>query len=358
MSFTDYIRVNQTHFTKHQPIHDGLVVHLDANGDIERTSHKSLQYQGSHSTSIQIRSDGRTVHTSGNHGRFNRPDNVYNYNLDVWKLKINQILHEFKLPPFIGGQTYFNDYRSRSGEIKTARQNDGASITEAHQTQNFFAGNEQNALDFIHAMSMVNINRQQVKAYDTGATWGEGSRFKSSKLYSKAADMKRLISRGKLENSDYVQKLFNDCTQNGLVRYEVQFRKYLLRHSVTFWNEATQTNINNHFQQELKLMQKTKSLIDTSDLPLATLGVYLRYTEGQNVRSQLSRPTFYRHRKILLEYGIDIKETLNVKKLPLQEKIITLTPAIMPDWYYLPDIQPNSKLEIVKPWPQQDLLKA
>ena len=345
MSFSDYFRVSQTHLAKHRPIHDGLVVHLDANGDIQRTSHKSLKCESSYSTSIQLRSDGRTVNTQGNHGRYGRPDNVVNYPVDDWKIIINNILEEFKIPPFTGGeiQTFHN--RS-TGQLETATT--GASITEIHQTDNFFAGSNQNALDFIHAMGMVNINRQQVKAYETGATWGEGSRFKSSKLYDKAADMARLITKGKLENSEYINRLQAFNHENGLVRFEIQFRQYLARNSLTFWDEVSQDKLNQHFMQELSLMQKTKSLIDRSDIPLATLGVYLRYTEGENVRSSLPRRTFYRHRKILLEYGIDIKQTLNVKKLPLQEKIITLVPAIMPDWYYLPDVKPLSKMVSVQ----------
>ncbi len=356
-SFTDSIRVKQTFRQKHPLVHDGMVVHLKKNGDIERTTYKSIQLKGSDSTSLQYRTDGYCLSTSGNHGRFNRPDNVFNYGLDHWKLIINNVNRELGLPAFTGGETYLTESRDRHGVPKYSRCNDGAHISEIHQTCNLFAGSHQNGLDFIHSMSMVNINRQTVKSYPTGATWGGGSRFKSSKLYDKASDLSRLISSGKLADNTYMQKLIDFCRQNGLIRYEVQFRDYLHRNSLSFWNEATQNNINSHFQKELSLMAKEKLILDHSKIPLATLGVYMRYIAGENMRTALTNRTFYRHRSILLDYGIDIKEKLNVKILPVQQRIIQLKPAIMPDWYYLPEVKPNQSIRLLGDFNQLDLCK-
>jgi II/X family phage/plasmid replication protein len=63
---------------------------------------------------------------------------------------------------------------------------------------------------------------------------------------------------------------------------------------------------------------------------------YQSWEAGNDLRQTLSRPTFYRYRKALLPYGVDIatilpKEVSNV--VPLY-RVLEAKPAPIPDWAY------------------------
>ncbi len=340
-TFADYIRVKQTHPGKHKKLNNGLVAILDAQGDIERTTLRSFKLEGSHSTSLQIRSDGKTINVSGNFGRFRRPDNVFNYTADDTKKIINNVLQELSLPAFTGGKMYLTEYPNKQHELEIKTCTTGATISEIHYTKNFAAGSAQNAKDYLYASGRVNINRQNVKAYPTGATFGEGSRFKSSKIYNKAEDLKRLIKKGKLQPTEYIMALIDYCETNGIVRCETQFRNILIRNNLNFWSELTHQSIDKCFQQELLLMTKQSEKLDLESLPQRLRSTYLLYANGFNVKNVLANGTYYRHRNELLKYGIDIKENTNITPLVIKQKVITLTDAVMPDFYELPDIKEN-----------------
>lgn len=64
---------------------------------------------------------------------------------------------------------------------------------------------------------------------------------------------------------------------------------------------------------------------------------------GQDLRQLMSRATFFRHAKILREYGIDIAEPRNVESFPVKVRIVEMKPLPMPDWYSLEDDHPHLK---------------
>ena len=71
-------------------------------------------------------------------------------------------------------------------------------------------------------------------------------------------------------------------------------------------------------------------------LPRAIRSSYLMWNEGLNVRSHMTKASFYRHRSELLKFNVDIAipndhETSNV--IPLI-RIIEAKPAEVPQWAY------------------------
>lgn len=87
----------------------------------------------------------------------------------------------------------------------------------------------------------------------------------------------------------------------------------------------------------------TKEFVPSAyaDLPNLYLGTLLMYMRGFAMRERLPTPTFYRHRKIILDKtGIDIGID-NIQRLETKpRKPIVLQPitaADMPDWYILPE---------------------
>jgi II/X family phage/plasmid replication protein len=62
------------------------------------------------------------------------------------------------------------------------------------------------------------------------------------------------------------------------------------------------------------------------------------WRDGADLKTRLSNGTFYRYRKELLKYGIDIAVPSNVTRLRSRVEVITLSPATIPDWYQLPKV--------------------
>src|SRR5262249_15292031 len=62
------------------------------------------------------------------------------------------------------------------------------------------------------------------------------------------------------------------------------------------------------------------------------------WRDGADLKKRLSLRTFYRYRKELLKYNIDIAVRCNVQRLPTKVNVINVAPLTMPDWYHLPPV--------------------
>lgn len=60
------------------------------------------------------------------------------------------------------------------------------------------------------------------------------------------------------------------------------------------------------------------------------------YLKGENLKALLPQRTWYRHAKMLREYGIDIAEVHNVKAFPIKltRAPIEIVQLQAPDWYW------------------------
>jgi len=75
----------------------------------------------------------------------------------------------------------------------------------------------------------------------------------------------------------------------------------------------------------------------TSKLPNKLIATYTLWTEGHDLRNMMSKATYYRQRKALMEYGINIDlrpcEPAQSNVVPLF-RILEAKPAEVPDWAY------------------------
>src|SRR3990167_1482058 len=76
---------------------DGSVVEEQ---DVLPVRLRSAWIQGSHSTKVQVSSDGTLVQLKGNPGRFGRGDNVFNLGWDETFAACNRIMQSQGLPAF------------------------------------------------------------------------------------------------------------------------------------------------------------------------------------------------------------------------------------------------------------------
>lgn len=62
------------------------------------------------------------------------------------------------------------------------------------------------------------------------------------------------------------------------------------------------------------------------------------WRDGADLKKRLSHNTFYRYRRELLQFGIDIAVPANISRLRTRVEIISLSPLAAPLWYELPKV--------------------
>lgn len=127
------------------------------------------------------------------------------------------------------------------------------------------------------------------------------------------------------------------CQKQGVVRVEIELKRRLLTDlgldQVGAVSDAALLNV---FRDQTEMLRR----VDRSDAPdlLASIPPRYRMTcaawlAGQDIRALMPLRTFWRHAKVLREYGVDIAQARNVEAFPLKVRVIELKPLAVPDWY-------------------------
>ena len=329
-SFCDGITLSQTHLEEVPVIASTIRTETELQtGKNLRESYTSKAVEGSHSTRIQVKSDGHRVTVSGNIGRLSRPDNVYGYPIEEVKAAANRLLAKFGCPPFAQVDPQWSQSEQKLID-------ESATCSRIDYTKNFATGSDQNAKHYLAAMARTNPTRLRQRVYENGVTFGEGSRYRYIKLYNKAADIEHWLKQKKIERTEYHEKLIEFCRDNGIVRWEIQLKKALADYDFNYWQNLTHENINQLYEGAISDMTKDTEKVDLLNMPLNAVGIYTLWQKGYNLKELLPRNTFYRHRKELLKFGVDIAKQLNVTELKTPVKTITLKEIEPPEWYHLP----------------------
>ena len=131
------------------------------------------------------------------------------------------------------------------------------------------------------------------------------------------------------------------------LRFEIkilstQLKDWML-HLGCNWDAYTATMlINDQFISKLQLsanMPIENEVIQS--LPKNLRLTYTAWVNGEDLRQVLSRPTFYRYRTRLMEYGIDISIVKDIEKeqsnvVPMI-RYLEAVPMGIPDWAYQKD---------------------
>lgn len=334
MVFCDWLSIYQVHFAGVPMINDGHVFAVDQDGCIEWDVPKKLVHRGSHDTSVRIRSDGFRVSLEGNIGRFNRSDNVFGYTVAECVQLANKLLEGFGLPPFFDAAPM--PLVSKGGE-DGGYQAVGAVITRVDLTCNWFTGSPGNCEQFIRYLQGFKSGRQEPTPYKTtGVAWGVGSKYWYAKVYDKAGEYFRQCGKG---SKAFDAVLFDWALNNGLARHEIELKSRYLKQNnlwrMSQWGEGMEERIYALFNDVIGETSHVDSFLEIQGRA-GELAVAWR--DGADLKKRLSTATFYRYRKQLLQYGIDIAVPSNVTRLRSRVEVITLSPATVPDWYQLPKV--------------------
>lgn len=349
MVFCDWLSIYQVHLGGVPLVNDGHVFSVDQDGEIKWDVPQKLVHRGSHDTSIRIRSDGNRVTLDGNIGRFNRADNLFGYTVaDCIKIA-NSMLAHFNLPPFTDAAPMRLNRKGGASEGVTAasldmsRDNDAgfqavaAVITRVDLTKNWHTGSAGNCSQFIRHLQGFKSGRFEPKGYKTtGVAWGEGSKFWYAKVYDKAAEYFR--QHGK-KSKKFDARLFDYMLSAGIARHEIELKsRYLKQHNLwrfSHWVDGMEDRIYALFSDVVDGSVHVDSFLEIEGRA-GELAVAWR--DGADLKKRLAQNTYYRYRRELLKYGIDIAVPSNITRLAsrVQVEVITLSAAESPAWYVIP----------------------
>ncbi|MDD5323305.1 MAG: phage/plasmid replication protein [Methylococcales bacterium] len=376
--FIDWIYLAQTHAAE-LPLVGGTiraksdkVEHLEVDGvkylvmsnDKEKAAPgytiSSIQHQGSHDTKVITRCEGSTVTLSGNVGRLDRPDNIFNYVLDETITKASAVVNQYGLPSFTAGTCHGKSTLSEHDrDLGLWTEWTGAVMRELHVTQNFSTGSEAIAKEVMNYMGGLRAARIAKGRYgDESIVFGhlarKGKRMhKAIVVYRKAAEMLAHAKGQEAKKRVKASEEYQLAHETGLVRIECKWgTDYLRDNKLRFIGEATMTNIISLFKAETNFLlnaspDRTARVI--ADLPPKVRSAALHWIRGDDLRLLMSRATFYRMIKALAHYGIDASEPRRVDGRPNSEAalqcmldalpVFELRPLVIPDWYVLPEIR-------------------
>lgn len=344
----DWLSIKQTHLDLAEPlpvINNGCVIAINAEGELERTTFKSFEIEGSYESNSFLRCDGVTVEYSGNPARWGRMDNVFGYHFGPSLMVVNQILASQGLPPFTAGRAY--ETVNAAGDVVKVWT--GAIITRVDLTQNYLTGSPDDAQQFIRWLRSQTIKGKKTDHYgDTTVDFGRGSKRSYFKIYNKGAELLKhsktktdVSTIYKQERADSIEKLADWCLKTGLVRAELELKAKSLRDLNCYYlGDFHMAVIEVEFRKHTSVFERATAEIDElANLDNKTLSVYRMWQAGDFIKHKLSKSVFYRRRALLLPYGIDIAIESNVKRFEPKTRVISLSAAVPPDWYSLPPVK-------------------
>lgn len=94
------------------------------------------------------------------------------------------------------------------------------------------------------------------------------------------------------------------------------------------------------FESKAEVLTRASADVDQiSQLPKPLLSTYRMWQAGDDITTKLKRSQFYKHRRELLSFGVDIAIKSNVLQFQPKTRVIQLGPVSMPDFYELPTIE-------------------
>lgn len=319
---------------------------LELSDDPEWISHSRVHHEGSFSSGLMLKCDGKRVEFSGNVGRFDRPDNLFNLNFDETIAKANDFLRQYGLPKFHCGDFHENtnpsEYDFKHGIMEEWT---GATVSMLHLTKNYItgsAGNAQASIDWLATQSKSHVKRS--RSGESTIAWGKKGGRVYLKCYIKANEMlDHAKAHGRTREDVLNDPVYQFCLKNGVIRFELEAGRLLLRDSsLRYLGDITMPKLDELFNEHVNPIlcrvreDITRIDFDTLDIGTGPKMAALAYLRGEDVRSHLTRATFFRYAKVLREYGIDISEPLhNTQKFTTVIKVIDIQPiAEAPSWYW------------------------
>lgn len=316
--------------THKEMIIGGAVLCITPEGEVEWSTEKALSVVGSYDNRIQIRSYGSLseLWLSGNPVKFLQGHNIFGSGdlLYIMSKLIDKLVSmDLGLSP-----TDFDLIKIRQGSYQLSR---------IDLNQSYHLANRDEVLAWLRAAESSARLRHRGSGIFAGNTlyYGKHSRYWALKCYSKILE---ILAKGhQLPPELQIPELI--AWAEKALRIEAVIRSMeLKRRGLNIASAWTQESAKLLLQELIGHLEMTGSFSLPDEvvktLPSRLRPVYELWVRGADMQTQYSRPTFYRHRKALLAYGIDIaitQESARSNIVPLY-RILEAVPAEIPQWAY------------------------
>lgn len=317
---------------KHDPskLISGVVMSFDPLGNNEWTVNKTLSVEGSYSSKIQIKSHtDNQIYISGNPTKFLQGHNLFGS---------NDLVH-------VMGECFdklltYDNLGLCPDPFQYAAIKDGHyELTRVDVNETWHLRNQNEVLAWIRSVGETAVLKHRGAGQFSGDTayFGKNSRRWSLKCYSKGLE---ILAKGhKLPQELCIPEMI-EYAQKAL-RIEAVIRQLELKRRhlniASNWDIDTAEELLLEYISKLEMSDVYMLKDDVLDaLPYRLRLTYQAWLNGDDMKTILSRPTFYRYRTQLLKFGVDIstkspKEKSNI--IPLV-RYLEAKPVGIPDWAY------------------------
>jgi len=315
------------------PFYAGEVMSTTPEGELDWGIFKRMQMLGSYATTVQVRSarmaDGRQgVRVSGNLVKWFQGHNIFGTN-DLRGLVLESLSKILEIGKIAASIDELQSWTI--GDIELLR-------VDCTESANF--GNEKRVLNALRSLDQSANLKFRGRGQFNGHSllFGKGSRNWSLTLYSKGTE----LHKHKLPSA--LRETPLQAFADGLLRMEFRLLSMHLKKlglsKLWAWCENTASSVHQIMLQNLQISDAT--MIDSDvieSLPTRYKLIYQSWKDGHDLRTIFPRNTFYRHRRALLAYGVDISikqdrheaETSNV--VPIRVVLVG-KPVDVPEWAY------------------------
>jgi hypothetical protein len=347
----DWLTLVQDH-PKAPLLGKNLLLFLDlTTGEVESQAVKSLQHEGSFSSKLLIRADGRRVEVSGNPSRWGVAHSLDGLKDVSGALALyNDVVASLKLPRFSQVERAFvAPVLPQRGDTLIP---EGARITRLDLAQLFETADSAdvgagrvNAAVTIRALGQVVHQGKTPMVYGNGETvaWGSGSRHVYVKYYDKGAELLKRASPEVLPAANWA------CAV-GLIRHEVTLKSmWLKKHGLDLpgkWTGDVMRNVMQQYamhdrvgvarsgwakvyEQLLGLGIPASRARRAQEAAYAYLGGHV-FRRGKPPLGNIPNGSFYRLRADLRLVGLDIAAPLNVSALHCAVRVVEMRRAYLP----------------------------
>jgi len=325
----------------HDPLPAGRVLSIESDGEIEWEAPKKLTARGSHESSIKIRShggDGNGFATSlmidGNLAKFLQGHNVFG------SRDLNKLVFQAFQNIYWSHIQHFDGWSSPElTEQKILRGDYLVKMLDVNQLYDL--GNDASVESWLHAAEMRARTRSGRATRERGTVYlAKNSRRWAFKFYNKKRE---LLARGKSHQlPEQLQGAGLDDYVDGKLRAELRLMSLELKDlGITHGYHVTEARLASLFNDYIGRidMNTQVTLIDNKllELPRTVQATHQLWKQGASLSQLLTPPTFYRHRRILLESGIDISvppASLDHSNVVPLIRVIEAKPVEIPQWAY------------------------
>jgi len=312
----------------------GLVVSMNAKGEVEWQTEKRVVVEGSYSKNITVRShtDG-VIEVSGNPAKFLQGHNVFGSD-DlihlVTKTLDRLIALDIGLTP-------------TEEELQKIAKGFFA-VTRVDVNEHFAFNSETSAKAYLRAIANSSNMRHRGAGQFKGDTlyFSPQSRRTVAKIYHKGDEIHSRKKEHRLHDDFLaIPELVAYATNSLRLELKIlstQLKDWELNFGYNWTLETPFYLLKKHFIDKLELSENMPIQDNVFDeMPRALKSVYILWEKGVNLKEMYSKAQYYKHRASMLKYGIDIsivQEEKPKENIIPMIKYLEVKPMGIPAWAY------------------------